>query len=47
MRDELKIDEYITHEYNGIDDVNKTIEALHGGECLRAVLHISEIAYSS
>jgi Zn-dependent alcohol dehydrogenase len=47
MRGEMPIDDYITHEYTGIDDVNKTIEALHSGECLRAVLHISEMKYTS
>jgi S-(hydroxymethyl)glutathione dehydrogenase/alcohol dehydrogenase len=46
MRNEWNIDKFVTHEYTGIDDVNKTIEALHGGECLRAVLHISEMDYS-
>ena len=47
MRNELPIDDYITNEYSGIGDVNKTIDALHGGECLRAVLHINELNYSS
>ena len=47
MRNELPIDDYITNEYNGIQDVNKTVDALHGGECLRAVLHINELDYSS
>lgn len=45
MRNELPIDNYITNEYKGIDDVNKTIDALHSGDCLRAVLHINEVAY--
>ena len=47
MRKELPIDDYITHEYTGIADVNKTIEALHSGDCLRAVLHINDIKYSN
>lgn len=42
MRNELNIDGFVTHEYKGMDNVNETITALHGGECLRAVLHISE-----
>ena len=47
MRKELEISDYVTHEFNGIADVNKTIDALHGGECLRAVLHIDDLKYSS
>ena len=47
MRKELPIDDYITHEYTGMDDVNKTIDALHGGDCLRAVLHINEIKFNT
>jgi D-arabinose 1-dehydrogenase-like Zn-dependent alcohol dehydrogenase len=43
MRNELPIDEYITHEYDGIENVNKSIEALHSGDCLRAVINISDI----
>lgn len=43
MRNELNIDDFVTDEINGIDNVNKTIEALHGGECLRAVLHIGDL----
>ena len=34
----LKIDAYVTHEFQGVEKVNDAIEALHGGECLRAVV---------
>jgi S-formylglutathione hydrolase len=37
---EWPIDDYVTHEFDGIDKVNESVEALHGGECLRAVVKI-------
>ena len=43
MRNELNIDDFVTDQFSGIENVNKTIEALHGGNCLRAVLHINEL----
>lgn len=45
MRNELSVKDYITNEFYGIDNVNSTVDALHGGCCLRAVLHISEVVY--
>ena len=39
---ELKIDDFITHTFNSLDEVNKSIDALHSGDCLRAVIKISE-----
>merc|ERR1712156_1211839 len=42
MRGEMKLDPYITHTFKGLDQVNKSIDALHSGECLRAVVHISD-----
>ena len=33
---------YITHKYDGLDNVNAAIDALHGGSCLRAVVHIAD-----
>lgn len=44
MRNELNIDDFVTDQFSGIDNVNKTIDALHGGECLRAVLNINELS---
>lgn len=35
---ELPIDHYITHVFEGVDKTNDAIEALHSGECLRAVV---------
>merc|ERR1711862_532156 len=37
MKGELPIDHYITHTFDGVDKYNEAIEALHGGDCLRAV----------
>jgi hypothetical protein len=39
---ELNIDDYITHTIDSLDEVNKSIDALHSGSCLRAVIKISE-----
>ena len=38
MKGELPIDKYITHEFGGVEKTNDAIHALHGGECLRAVV---------
>jgi len=35
---ELPIDHFITHTFLGVDKTNDAIDALHGGECLRAVV---------
>ena len=35
----LPIDFYITHNFKGVEHINEAIEALHGGDCLRAVVH--------
>lgn len=42
MRGEMPLDNYITHKYNGLENVNSAIEALHDGTCLRAVVHIAD-----
>jgi S-(hydroxymethyl)glutathione dehydrogenase/alcohol dehydrogenase len=39
MSGELKIDHFITDVFDGVDKTNEAIEALHGGDCLRAVVH--------
>lgn len=44
MRNELNISPFVTDEFSGIANVNATVDALHGGKCLRAVLHINEVA---
>jgi hypothetical protein len=38
---ELNIDPFITHTFETLDDVNKSIDVLHSGACLRAVVKIS------
>jgi len=35
---ELPVDHYITHRFDGIESVNAAIDALHSGDCLRAVV---------
>ena len=42
MRGEMPLENYITHKYNGLENVNSAIDALHGGSCLRAVVHIAD-----
>lgn len=34
----LPIDHYITHSFKGVAATNKAVEALHSGDCLRAVV---------
>jgi len=38
----LNISEYLTHKFQGIDSYNAAIEALHSGDCLRAVVTYDE-----
>jgi hypothetical protein len=47
MRNELPIDDFVTHTIVGLPNVNDAIDALHGGECLRAVVKINEIEPAS
>jgi len=35
---EFKVDEYVTHEFGGLDKINEAFGLLHRGECLRCVL---------
>lgn len=39
---ELPISQYITHTFDSLEDVNKSIDILHHGDCLRAVIKINE-----
>eukprot|EP01064_Diplonema_japonicum_P010765 TRINITY_DN179_c0_g3_i5.p1 TRINITY_DN179_c0_g3~~TRINITY_DN179_c0_g3_i5.p1 ORF type:complete len:681 (+),score=218.72 TRINITY_DN179_c0_g3_i5:60-2102(+) len=39
MNGELPVDHFITHRFSGVDKINEAIEALHGGDCLRAVVN--------
>ncbi len=39
---ELPIDQYITHNFDGLDKIEELIHALHNSNCLRGVLKISE-----
>ena len=38
MKGELPVDHFITHTFVGVDKTNEAIDALHGGDCLRAVV---------
>lgn len=35
---ELPIAHYVTHRFKGVEGTNQAIEALHSGNCLRAVM---------
>ena len=35
---ELEIDQFVTHRFEGVAKTADAIEALHGGDCLRAVV---------
>ncbi|KAK3272010.1 hypothetical protein CYMTET_19671 [Cymbomonas tetramitiformis] len=39
MAGEIKLDEYITHNFK-LEDINQAFELLHNGQCLRAVLNL-------
>ena len=34
----LQLDHYITHRFKGVDAIPDAIHALHGGDCLRAIV---------
>jgi S-(hydroxymethyl)glutathione dehydrogenase/alcohol dehydrogenase len=38
MSGEICIDQYITHVFHGIQNTHKAFDALHSGDCLRAVV---------
>ena len=38
MKGDLKLDHYITHEFQGVEGTLQAVEALHSGDCLRAVV---------
>lgn len=35
---EFKVDEYVTHELEGLKEINRAFELLHAGKCLRCVI---------
>lgn len=39
---EYNIDDFVTHTFESLDDVNKSIETLHSGNCLRAIVKIAK-----
>ena len=47
MRGEMPISDFVTHNYDGLSSVNDSIKALHEGNCLRAVIHISDVSYDN
>jgi S-(hydroxymethyl)glutathione dehydrogenase/alcohol dehydrogenase len=38
MSGEIVVDHFITHKFKGVAGTVQAIEALHSGECLRAVV---------
>ena len=38
---EWPIEDYVTHEFDGLEKVNEAVDVLHKGECLRAIVKIS------
>ena len=38
MQGELEADQFVTHQFLGVDKTNDAVAALHGGSCLRAVV---------
>lgn len=39
LKKEIKVDEYITHNM-ALSDINEAFELMHGGKCLRCVIHM-------
>lgn len=39
MNGNINIDHFITHNFDGVLGTNQAVEALHSGECLRAVVN--------
>jgi S-(hydroxymethyl)glutathione dehydrogenase/alcohol dehydrogenase len=35
---QLPIDHYVTHTFTGVEHIPEAVEALHSGDCLRAVV---------
>ncbi|KAI0068953.1 alcohol dehydrogenase [Artomyces pyxidatus] len=40
LKGSVKVDEYVTHEFS-LADINKGFEAMHSGDCIRAVVDMS------
>merc|ERR1712025_1123171 len=38
MKGDIALDHFVTHRFSGVGETTKALEALHGGECLRAVV---------
>ena len=38
MEGELQVDPFITHTFQGVEATNDAFDALHSGDCLRAVV---------
>lgn len=43
MLDELPIEKYVTHTYDGLEKVNELVHTMHEGQCLRGVVKINPI----
>lgn len=39
----MPIDKFVTHKIDGLEKVNQAIDALHSGDCLRAVVKINNV----
>jgi hypothetical protein len=42
LLNEMPIKKFITHNFDGLDKIQELVDALHGGQCLRGVLKISD-----
>ena len=38
QKGEIVLDHFITHRFSGVAGTNQALEALHSGDCLRAVV---------
>jgi S-(hydroxymethyl)glutathione dehydrogenase/alcohol dehydrogenase len=38
IKGEIVLDHFVTHEFKGVGETTKALDALHSGDCLRAVV---------
>jgi S-(hydroxymethyl)glutathione dehydrogenase / alcohol dehydrogenase len=41
MEGKLKVDEYITHNFE-LDEINEAFDVMHSGECIRSVIKMHD-----
>jgi len=42
MTGDLSLDGFVSHTFDGLSNVNKAIDTLHEGNCIRAVVQVNK-----